>query len=72
MRELIDQASSFQEEPADVDPEEEENAYCDKRWRRVVLTPKGIAWMKRIGKLAQALMDQPDQGLLLLSPVSQR
>ncbi|CAL8461935.1 g1466 [Coccomyxa elongata] len=71
-RELIDQASSFQEEPADVDPEEGENAYCDKRWRRVVLIPKGIAWIKRIGNLAQALMDRPDQGLFLLSSLSQR
>ena len=71
MRELMDQASSFQEEPADVDPEESENAYCDRRWRRLLLIPKGAAWTTRIGALAQELRNRPDQGLFLLSSSSQ-
>lgn len=71
MRELIDQASSFQEEPANVDPAESDNAYCDRRWRRIMLIPKGIAWIARIGSLAQELRNRPDQGLFLLSSLSQ-
>jgi len=66
LKELVDRAGSISKDAADVDPEEEECAYVDKRWRQIDLVPKGKIWAARLKGLGQEVQQDLYEGLVLL------
>jgi hypothetical protein len=48
----------------EAEAEEDEDAYTDRRWRRISLVPFGDAWLRRCEELAQCIAESHPGSLL--------